>query len=66
MAYLKTVEFTGKVSTEQTGRFTFPSYRGSKYLMVLYDHDSNAILEEPLTSRSGRELIQATRVLHSY
>ena len=34
--------------------------------MVLYDHDSNTILAEPLTSRSKRELIQANRVLHSY
>ena len=34
--------------------------------MVLYDHDSNAILDEPLTSRNGRKLIRATRVLHAY
>ena len=34
--------------------------------MVLYYHDSNAILAVPLTSRSERELIRATRVLHSY
>ena len=34
--------------------------------MVLYDHDSNAILAEPLTSRSKHEQIRATRVLNSY
>ena len=34
--------------------------------MVLYDHYSNAILVEPLTSRNERELIGATRVLHDY
>ena len=34
--------------------------------MVLYDHESNAILAEPLTSCSERKLIRATRVLHSY
>ena len=66
MAYLHTVEFTGKVSTDQTGRFTVTSSRGSNYLMVLYDHDSNSIMAEPLTSRSKHELIRATRVLHSY
>ena len=66
MAYLETIEFTGKVSTDQTGRFTVTSSRGSKYLMVLYDHDSNAILADPLASRNGRELIRATRVLHVY
>ena len=34
--------------------------------MLLYDHESNAILAEPLTSCSERKLIQATRILHSY
>ena len=66
MVYLQTVKFTGKVSTDQTGSFPVTSSCGSKYLMVLYDHDSNAILAEPLTSRSERELIQYTRVLHYY
>ena len=44
MTYLQTVAFTGKVSTYQTRRFPDTSSRGSKYLMVLYDHDNNAIL----------------------
>ena len=66
MAYLQTVEFTGKVSTDQTGRFPVTYSRGSKYLVVLYDHDINAILAKPLTSRSERELVQVTRVLHAY
>ena len=66
MAYLQTVKFTGKVSTDQTGRFPVTSSRGSKYLMVLYDHDSNVILAEPLISSSERKLVRATRVLHSY
>ena len=34
--------------------------------MVLYDHDSNAILAEPLTSLNKRKLIRATCVLHAY
>ena len=66
MAYLQTIEFTGKVSTDQTGRFPVTSSRGSKYLMVLYDHDSNAILSEPLTSRNKRKLIRAIHVLRAY
>ena len=66
MAYLQTIEFTGKVSTDKTGRFPITSLRGNKYLMVLYDHDSNAILAEPLTSRNKRKLIRFTRVLRAY
>ena len=38
MAYLQTVKFTGKVSTDQTGHFPVTSSRISKYIMVLYDH----------------------------
>ena len=66
MSYLQTIDFTGKFSTDQTGRFPVTPFRGSKYFMVLYNHDSNAILAEPLTSRNERKLIQSTRVLHAY
>ena len=65
MTYLQTVEFTGKVSTDQTRRFPTTFSRGSKYIMVLYDHTSDTILAEPLTYLRERELIRATRVLHS-
>ena len=34
--------------------------------MVLYDHDRNAILEEPLTLSNKRKLVRATRVLQAY
>ncbi len=30
----------------------FEWYRGNKYVMIVYDYDSNAILSEPLTARS--------------
>ena len=66
MAYLQTMEFTGKVSTDQTGRFSVTSSRGSKYLMVLYDHNNTAILAQTLTSCNKRELVRAARVLHAY
>ena len=60
------VEFTGKVSTDQTGRFPVTSSCGIKYLMVLYNHYSNVILAERLTSCNKHELIRATCVLHVY
>ena len=63
--FVETVELTGKVSTDQTGRFPVTSSCGSKYLMVLYDHDSNAIIREPIKSRSEAEFIRAYSVLHS-
>jgi hypothetical protein len=66
LVFLNVTEITGKVSTDQTGRFPHVSSRGSKYLMVLYDHDSNAILAEPIKSRSESELLRAYTKLHAY
>ena len=63
--FVETVELTGKVSTDQTCRFPVTSSCGSKYLMVFYDHDSNAIIPEPIKSRSEAELIRAYSVLHA-
>ena len=60
------IEVTGKVSTDQTGRFPVTSSRGSKYLMVLYNYDSNAIITEPLKSRIKHELVCAYSALHAH
>ena len=37
LVYVQPIELTGKVATDQTGRFPTTSSRGNKYLMVLYD-----------------------------
>jgi hypothetical protein len=44
---------TGKVQSDQTGRFATTSLQGNAYLMIVYDYDSNSIHAEPLKSRSG-------------
>ena len=41
---IKTVELSSKIYSDQTGRFPLTSSKGNKYVMVVYDHDSNAIL----------------------
>ena len=48
MVLLKSFEAIGKISTYQTGCFPVTTIRGSKYLMFLFDHDSDVIIEEPL------------------
>ena len=55
--FVETVELTGKVSTDKTGRFPVTSCCSSKYFMVLYDHDSNAIIPGPIKSLCEAELI---------
>ncbi len=57
---------TGQIFTDQTGRFPVVSSKGNKYVMVLYDYDSNAILAEPIKSRHQAELVRAYQKMHTY
>ena len=34
---------TGKIFSDQTGRFTATSSKGNKYMMIMYDYNSNSI-----------------------
>ena len=65
-AFSKIVSLTGKVFSDQTGRFPQTSSRGNKYVMIFYDYDSSAILAEPLKSRSEAELLRAFTKLHQH
>ena len=64
--YIRTIDVSCKVYTDQTGRFPHASSRGSKYVMVLYNFNSNAILVEPLKNKTEREQLLATTRLHDY
>ena len=43
---------TGQIYTDQTGKFSHESITGNKYVMVLYDLDSNYIAAEPMPSKT--------------
>ena len=43
---------------DQTGKFPFKSSRGYKYIMILYEYDSNAILARPFKTRQAKELVE--------
>ena len=60
------LELSGKIFTDQTGKFPITSSKGSKYVMVLFAHDINAILAEPMKNRSQEEIMRATKKLHEY
>jgi hypothetical protein len=53
----------GKIYTDQTGRFHVIYSKGNKYIMVLYEHDRNAILGEPIKNRTAPELMRAFQVM---
>ncbi len=49
--------------SDQTGQFPMCLQSGNKYIMVLVEIDSNAILVEPMKSRKDAEMIRAYNVL---
>ena len=61
--YTKVYDVRNTVFPDQTGQFPTRSQRGSKYLMVMVEIDSNDILVEPLKSRKDPELARAYRAM---
>jgi hypothetical protein len=57
--YQQAVKISGQIFSDQTGRFPVTSSRGNKYIMIVYNYDSNHILAEPLRSRSEHKLVRA-------
>jgi hypothetical protein len=60
--YAATID-AGQIYTDQTGRFQVVSSKGNKYIMILYDYDSNAILAQPIKDRTAPELLKAFKVM---
>jgi hypothetical protein len=56
--YAATID-AGQIYMDQTGRFPVVSSKGNKYIMILYDYDSNAILAKPIKDRTAPELFKA-------
>ena len=63
--YFQVTDLSGKLYTDQTGRFPVTSSRGFKYIMVAYDHDSNTIHAELMKNRSGPELLKGYTTSHN-
>jgi hypothetical protein len=56
-------EATQKIWTDQPGHFPKKSSKGSQYMMVLTEKESNAILAEAIKNRMSGEMIRAYQVL---
>ena len=61
--YTRVYDVRSTIFSDQTGRFPTRSQSGNKYLMIMVEIDSNAILVEPLSSRKDAELTRAYRTL---
>jgi hypothetical protein len=60
--YAATID-ASQIYTDQTGRFQVVSSKGNKYITILYDYDSNAILTQPIKDRTSPELLRAFQVM---
>jgi hypothetical protein len=50
---------TGKSYLDLTGRFPAKSQQGNLYVLILYTYNDNAILAEPLKTRSDSDQLKA-------
>ena len=57
--YISTYDVRETIYSDQTGQYPVRSQRGNKYIMVMVEIDSNAILVEPMRSREDKEMIRA-------
>ena len=56
---------TNKLYSDLTGKFVCRSFRGNQYLLIIYDYDSNTILQEPLKNRTAGEIKCAWSFIHA-
>ncbi len=61
--YTKTYRVRKTMFSNQTGQFPMRSQWGIKYIMVMVEIDSNAILVEPMKSRKDEEMIREYNAL---
>jgi hypothetical protein len=54
---------TGKMHSDQTGRFPAMSSKGNQYIMVLVEVDGNYINAEPMKNKSEGSIIKAYLIL---
>jgi hypothetical protein len=60
--YAATID-AGQIYTDQTGIFPVVSSKGNKYIMILYDYDSNTILAQPIKDLTASELLKAFQIM---
>lgn len=56
---------SGQVYSDLKGKFMLPSSRGNKYVLIVYDYDSNSILAEPMKNRLGPTIRNAYSKIHA-
>jgi hypothetical protein len=50
---------TNQIYTNLTARFPTTSLSGNKYILILYDYDSNSVLPVPMKNRGDKDMVRA-------
>jgi hypothetical protein len=63
LVYVAVHNIESKTYAELTGRCSSISSRGHKYILIVYDFDSNNIMAQPMKTRSDTEAIRAYTII---
>ncbi|GFH54654.1 hypothetical protein CTEN210_11130 [Chaetoceros tenuissimus] len=63
-ACLSTIDKSQTAYGDLTGRYPIQSSRGNEYVLIVYDYDSNAILQAPLKNHQAATIKEAWINLH--
>ena len=61
--YIKKYDVRETTFSDQTGKFPTRSKRGNKYIMIMVEIDSSAILVEPMKSQKDGKMIRVYNAL---
>ena len=64
--HMKVCNLKSKSYSDETDHFLVISSRGNKYVMVIYNHDSNVILARTLKTKSALEMLQNIQEVHKF
>jgi len=63
--FIKSLPIQGLLCTDQTGAFPITSNKGNKYIMVAHHATTNAVLVQPMPSRSQQHLLIAFKRIYN-
>ena len=55
---IKFEELKGMISSDQTGGFPLTSRQGNKYILIIYNYDSNSIHAIAISTRYQHNIVQ--------
>jgi hypothetical protein len=63
--FLTSMPLTGQIFSDQPGQFLVSSTSGMSSIMIAHCYDSNAIIAEPMPSKTGPSLLTAYKQIHA-